>query len=166
MSDVKPWRGAGIYRNQDFILIETQSGYRAIVRDPEGAAHYLETGVDDETLGNCLIDALSKSQFVTPEERSTRPNVFDFRLVAEGYKAWVAEVLERYGYKTKQALFKKMVLCHARVIDGVLSLGPTRHDKLEAWEGLGDEEKVVLPFDSSEAEIGAALRVALDRCIP
>ncbi|MCM3774398.1 contact-dependent growth inhibition system immunity protein [Priestia aryabhattai] len=57
-------------------------------------------------------------------------------------------------------------MCHAKVVDGVLTLDPNRHDKLEAWEGLGDDAKVILPSDSSEAEIGAALRVALDRCIP
>jgi len=166
LSDIKPWRAAGIYRNRDFIFIETQSGYSAVIRDPEGAAHYLAPGSDDEALGRCLIDALSKSCFITPDKRSTRPGFFDFRMVAEGYKRWIAEVLDRYGYKTKQALFKKMILCHAKVVDGVLTLGPTRHDKLEAWEGLSDDEKVTLPFDSSEAEIGAALRVALDRCIP
>ncbi|GAB7536153.1 hypothetical protein BGC_23700 [Burkholderia sp. 3C] len=59
-----------------------------------------------------------------------------------------------------------MILCHAKVVDGVLTLDPSRHDKLAAWDGLGDNTKVVLPSDSPEAEIGVALRVALDRCIP
>ncbi|WP_175019810.1 contact-dependent growth inhibition system immunity protein [Burkholderia contaminans] len=166
MGDVKPWRGAAIYRNKDFILIETHSGYRSSIADPDGAKHYLDTNVGDETLGRCLNDALLKSRFITPQQRAENPLFFDFRLVGENYKKWVDGLLARYEYKTKQALFKKMILCHAKVADGVLTLDPNRHDKLEAWEGLGDDEKVTLPFDSSEAEIGAALRVALDRCIP
>ncbi len=107
-----------------------------------------------------------KSRFITPQQRAENPLFFDFRLVGENYKKWVDGLLVQFGYKTKQALFKKMILCHAKVVDGVLTLEPNRHDKLEAWEGLGDDETVVLPFDSSEAEIGAALRVALDRCTP
>ncbi|MCO8579475.1 contact-dependent growth inhibition system immunity protein [Burkholderia multivorans] len=166
MSDVKPKRVASVYRNKDFILIETSSGYTAFVRDPDGPMHFLDTSADDETLGRCLVDALSNSRFITPQQREEYPLFFDFRLVGEQYKKKVEALLVRYGYKTKQSLFKTMILCNARVVDGVLSLGPTRHDKLEAWEGLGDDEKIVLPFDSSDTEIGAALRVALDRCIP
>ncbi|MCA8150843.1 contact-dependent growth inhibition system immunity protein [Burkholderia contaminans] len=166
MSYVKPKHVASVYRNKDFIMIETSSGYTAFVRDPDGPVHILDTNSDDETLGRCLVNALTNSRFITPQQREEYPLFFDFRLVGEQYKKKVEALLARYGYKTKQSLFKTMILCNARVVDGVLSLGPTRHDKLEAWEGLGDDEKVVPPFDSSEVEIGAALRVAMDRCIP
>jgi hypothetical protein len=166
LSEVRPWRGAAIYRNRDFIFIETQSGYSVAISDPDGGAYFLNTDVNNEALGRCLNDALLRSRFITPQHRAENPLFFDFRLIGENYKKWVDGLLAKFGYKTKQALFKKMILCHAKVVDGILTLDPNRHDKLEAWEGLGDDEKVVLPFDSSEAEIGAALRVALDRCIP
>ena len=166
MSDVQPWSGAGIYRNQDLIFIGTQSGCSVSIADPDGGAYFLDTDADDETLGRCLNDALLKSRFITPQQRAENLLFFDFRLVGENYKKWVDGLLTRFGYKIKQALFKKIILCHAKVVDGVLTLDPNRHDKLEAWEVLGDDAKVILPFDSPEVEIGAALRVALDRCIP
>ncbi|WP_442865858.1 contact-dependent growth inhibition system immunity protein [Burkholderia sp. IMCC1007] len=66
MSDVKPWRGAAIYRNRDFIFIGTQSGYGVSIADPDGGAYFLDTDADDETLGRCLNDALLKKSFHYP----------------------------------------------------------------------------------------------------
>ncbi|WP_414439617.1 hypothetical protein [Burkholderia sp. 22PA0106] len=43
MSEVNPWQRAAIYRNSDFILIETQSGHRVSIADPDGSMHFLDT---------------------------------------------------------------------------------------------------------------------------
>lgn len=56
--------------------------------------------------------------------------------------------------------------CGIHCVNGVITLSPTRHEKLEGWgrtKGDGIED-VILSADSSPAEIGAGLRLALSRC--
>jgi hypothetical protein len=48
--------------------------------------------------------------------------------------------------------------------NGVLTLIPMHHAKLEAWEGVVEGATVLIPATSTPEEIGAALRLALSRC--
>lgn len=91
---------------------------------------------------------------------------FDLEKGKERYAAWIAMLMGKYGYKTKRALFKDMKNCGIHLVNGVITISPTRHEKLEAWgrtKGDGLED-VILSLDCSPAEIGAGLRLALSRC--
>jgi hypothetical protein len=164
--------------NSKFICVETYSGYGGgHSRDPKGKQHFLDSGAPDESLGNAVLDALAHSRsFVASAPRTDvqlHPEVefdmelYDYKLTAERYVAWVKELMERYGYKTKRALFKDMKTCFIARVGSSITFRPSRHEKLELWgRSKGDEfEDVVIPADSTPAEIGAAMRLGFSRCI-
>ena len=74
--------------------------------------------------------------------------------------------MERYGYKTKRALFKDMKKCSIESNRGQITIRPSYHEKLEAWSGKGVSESdyVIIPSGSSPSDVGAALRLAFSRC--
>lgn len=151
--------------NDDFIEIITYSGYRSCAYDPEGARHLLSPDADDESLGMALRDALAKSRRMTLEEVRV---FFDRDGLQQRYDAWVKDLMSRYGYKTRRALFKDMKSCGVELQDGVITIRPSNHEKLEGWsgDGIAEEDRVKLPADCSDAELGARLRLAFSRCIP
>lgn len=149
------------YNSGDFIFIETDSGYRSSRGDPKGSQHFLRPDATDQEQGEAVLDALSKSRFVLPEEDM---ELYDYKLGQARYQAWIADLMTRYGYKTKRALFKEMKHCLIESCNGVLTIQPMHHEKLEAWSGLDKGESVSLPADSPSPEVGAALRLAFSRC--
>lgn len=175
MNDVKRRYWAEAIDNGDFLCIETYSGYRSSRRDPKGTCHLLAQDASNEALGEALLDALARSRFVlpAPQEGSLYPpdiefdnNLYDHEQSKIRYHQWIVHLMQRYGYKTKRALFKNMKNCSVEVDSGLITIRPNYHEKLEGWSGDGISEKdyVVIPFDSPSADIGAALRLAFDRC--
>jgi hypothetical protein len=176
MREVQPRQWAGAKLNQDFFCIETYSGYGGGTdRDPKGSQSLLPSDASNESVGAALLEALSRSRFVLPEPRKDvwiHPaatfdlELSDYELSAERYKTWIADLMHRYGYKTKRVLFKDMNSCTIECDDGFITIQPSHHDKLEGWgreKGDGIED-VVIPADSSPEAIGAALRLAFSRC--
>ncbi|WP_249819435.1 contact-dependent growth inhibition system immunity protein, partial [Escherichia coli] len=55
---------------------------------------------------------------------------------------------------------------HIHLVNDVITIRPSFHEKLEAWSGnrINESDYVVLPADSSPTEIGSGLRLALSRC--
>ncbi|EPB0880350.1 contact-dependent growth inhibition system immunity protein [Yersinia enterocolitica] len=154
---------ASCFCNNKFLNINTDSGLGLMRRDPLFPPHLLPPDADDKSIGEAVFIALSNSRTLSLEEST---DFFDLEKVKEQYVAWIAMLMERYGYKTKRALFKDMKNCSIHCINGVITIVPTRHEKLEAWSGKGIKESddVVISVNSSPAEIGAALRLALSRC--
>ncbi|EHT1891010.1 CDI system immunity protein CdiI-o11, partial [Escherichia coli] len=91
---------------------------------------------------------------------------FDLEKSKEQYAAWIATLMEKYGYRTKRALFKNMKKVGIHLVNDVITIRPSFHEKLEAWSGnrINESDYVVLPADSSPTEIGSGLRLALSRC--
>ncbi|GFM38029.1 contact-dependent growth inhibition system immunity protein [Desulfovibrio psychrotolerans] len=171
MSEVTRGYWAAVVCNADFICVDTFSGYRGgDRRDPKGKQHLLSPEANDLELGEAVVDALAHSRWILPSRRegSTYPEGVEFDMSLYDYKAnyplWVNALMERYGYKNKRALFKNMKNVSIESKNGILTLIPTHHAKLEAWEGVVEEARVVIPATSSPEEIGAALRLALSRC--
>jgi hypothetical protein len=173
MSEVTRGYWAGVKCNSDFICVETWSGYRGGTdRDPKGKQNLLPPDASAVALGEAVQDALAHSRWVLPARRegSTYPEGVDFDMSVSDYKvnypAWIKALMERYGYKTKRALFTGMKRVSIENKNGVLTFTPWHHAKLEGWVGLGDggDAKVVIPATSAAEEIGAALRLALSRC--
>ncbi|CNF05597.1 Protein of uncharacterised function (DUF1436) [Yersinia rohdei] len=147
------------YCNNKFLLIETLSGLGMVGSDSLFPPHFLPPDADDHSIGEAVLTALSNSRTLSLEEYS---NFFNLEKSQERYTDWVAMLMEHYGCKTKRTLFKGMKNCSIHCINGEITISPSRHVKLEAWDGIGGD--VTLSANSSSAEIGAALRLALSRC--
>jgi len=161
--------------NKNFICLKTFSGYRSSQADPKGVEHFFSPDAADKELGLAVLDTLAHSRFVLPEPRKDvwiHPEatfdmeLYDYDLTNQRYKKWVDGTLERYGYKTKRALFKDMKKCSIESKDGQITIRPSYHEKLEAWSGKGISESdyVTISSGSSSSDIGAALRLAFSRC--
>ena len=155
---------ASCYYTNEFLCIDTYSGLGRVGRDPVFPSRLLPPDAEDELVGEQILQALSDSRTLNVLEE--RVAFFDLEKGKEQYAAWRSMLIEKYGYKTKKALFKDMKNCGIHCANGVITISPTRHEKLEGWgreKGDGIED-VILPVDSSPTEIGAGLRLALSRC--
>jgi hypothetical protein len=175
MNEITKVAWANAKFNGDFILVETFSGYTSSMRDPKGKQRFLAPDANDEELGLAVLDALASSRFVLPGPRTDvwiHPDagfdmeLYDYRQTAARYAAWTKDLMARYGYKTKRALFKNMKSCSIERKGGTITISPSHHEKLEAWSREKDDgiEDAVIAADAKPAEIGAALRLAFSRC--
>lgn len=74
--------------------------------------------------------------------------------------------MEQFFYKTKRALFKNMRHCLVEELGGIITIKPSHHVKLEAWNEyrITEQDYVLISLESSPVETGVALRLALSRC--
>ncbi|CNE32448.1 CdiI family contact-dependent growth inhibition immunity protein [Yersinia mollaretii] len=154
---------ASVYSTNEFLSIETDSGLGRVRGDPLFPPHLLRPDTDDKIIGNIILKALLDSRTLSLEEYG---DFFNLEKSKEQYAAWIAMLMEKYGYKTKRALFKDMKNCSIHCINDLIIISPTHHEKLESWSGKGinESDNVVISVNESPAEIGAALRLALSRC--
>ncbi len=175
MNDVvrAAWADAGI--NKEFLYVKTYSGYRSSRADPLGIEHHFSPDISDQKLGEAVLDALAHSRFVLSEPRKDvwihpeatfDKELYDLKLTGQRYEQWVGSNLERYGYKTKRALFKDMKKCSIEAKEGCITIRPSHHEKPELWSGKGISESdyVTVSIDCSHSDIGSALRLAFSRC--
>ncbi|GBR18834.1 hypothetical protein AA105894_2160 [Asaia spathodeae NBRC 105894] len=176
MSIVERRYWANIKMNEKFINLKTHSGYRIFQYDYSGENIYLSPEVNNIDFGLEILSALGASRFVLPAPRNdvvVHPDVeydaplHNYILTEERYRKWVTETMEKFGYKTKRAMFKNMKNCDVVKSSENMKIKPWFHNKLEAWslDGISEEDNVVIPADSSAEEIGVAARLALSRCI-
>jgi hypothetical protein len=147
--------------NEKFICLLPQSGYRLAIAEPAAREYVLAPDARDDVLGEAIRSALAESRFLSLDEANVLRSMADSR-----YEEWVRSLMDRYGYRTKQALFKNMQSCSIVISGDELVLSPSHHDKLDSWSRAKDDgiEDVTIPSDSSTTEIGAALRLAFGRC--
>jgi hypothetical protein len=158
----KQGQNAAVHCNHRFISISTRSGAGILGIDLQGAHHLLSPDASDEALGHALLDALSKSRRISSQEDPA----FSGQGLEESNKIWRQQLMDQYQYKNRQQLFKNMVRCGIRLADGFITMKPLRHEGLEGWGGMDPALNIVLSGEASPATVGAALRLALDRCIP
>ncbi len=151
---------ADIHRTERFTCIEPLSGYRIIQREDEGYVIYLERDASDEAMGRALLEALARSRYIFPPD----PQFSEAERYMRCYRNWQKDFMQRYGYKTKRDAYKNMDWCRAKRSEGKIAVQPHKRDKPEYFHDLPSEKTVViLATDDAEA-VGAALRLALDRC--
>jgi hypothetical protein len=147
--------------NEKFISIRPCSGYTMSVIDFTQPEFLFDISVSDEDLGKAVVESLKNSRFLELEKAYELEDI-----CKEHYPKWVAQLMERYGYKTKRALFRGMNSCSIELEDKTITIRPSHHDQLEGWSGnaITERNKVHIPFDAPHSEIGAALRLAFSRC--
>jgi hypothetical protein len=153
---------ADIHRTERFISVEPLSGYRQALPEDEGYVIYLPPDASDEALGQALLEVLAKSRFIWPPDE---PEFFKAERYMQGYRNRQKDFMRRYGYKTKRDAYRNMNWCRAKRSEGTISVQPhKRDDKPEHWIWLPPDQTVVIPVTENAAAIGAAMRLALDRC--
>ncbi|WP_341485556.1 contact-dependent growth inhibition system immunity protein [Thioclava sp. GXIMD4215] len=171
-------RWARIMQNQDFYFIKTCSGLRSgMFHDPKGREHILEVATDDAALGAALRDSLSASRVVAQSPAPDGMTWPTFVEIAPEFKSssraayyhdWVARIMAHGRYKTKRKMFAEMRLCSVELdMDKAeIDIAPKNHVKLEAWDlgKLTEADNVRISAQVSDAELGAAMRLALRRC--
>lgn len=152
-----------VYRNKKFISVKTMSGYGLRLGDFRAGEKRFPPDVGNDKLGEAVIEALAKSRQVSPEED---PELWDNKKHAARYVAWIQDIMETFGFRTKSLMFKGMVLCSVECSDNNIVMKPTKRVRGDGFEGTLRREKdyVIIPKDSSDEDIGANLCVALSRC--
>jgi CDI immunity protein len=154
-------KSAVIYKSQKFIFIEALSGASALMyREDNGHRVYLEADASDTALGEALLAALDRSRLVDLADKE----FYDPRRASRVYANWQREFADRHGHKSKRAAFENVDRCDARISDGQILIRPNRRDKPGSWGSLPPEKTVVIPATRDAATVGAALKLALDRC--
>jgi hypothetical protein len=177
MNEVIKGAWAQALSKDKFICVETYSGYGTGNRaDPKGKQNLLAPDASDQVLGAAVLDALAHSRCLVlgaprsdvqlPPEVEFDPELYDYQLSNERYGVWVRTLMESYGYKSRQSLFKGMKNCFIKRVGSAITFVPSKHQKLESWGRTKDDgiEDVVVSAESTPAEIGAALRLAFCRC--
>ncbi|MGD9584545.1 MAG: contact-dependent growth inhibition system immunity protein [Lysobacterales bacterium] len=161
---VKRRRWADATANEKILSVSTLSGYRGTVGDPKGAQYDFLLDVPDEALGQAVLDCLARSRFLdTPELRA---ELYPVEAVLSDARAWTERLMAFGAYKTKSALFRRMMKVSIEEEDGKLTFSPWHHVRSDSWdEGqLTAADNVLASMEDPPAALGAALRVALGRC--
>ena len=156
-------KNAVVFRNNRLVSISAQSGLGMLGFDLQGAHFLLPPNAADEVLGNALLGALSNSRRISPQEDPS----FSNQGIMAANKIWQQSLMDQFEYKTRKQLYENMISCDVRLFDNFITMTPLRHEGLEGWGGMKDPTlNVVISGEAPPSEIGAALRLTLDRCIP
>lgn len=174
MENSRP-RWATVKCNDQFICVETLSGYRfGTVVDFRAPQLLLAADASNDLLGAAVTKALSASRIVLgepgPESRLRTDiefdrDLYDYKLTADRYATWKKNLMTKYGYKTQKALFKGMKSCTITMAGSEMTIKPFNHDRLEGWSSPTDMNMDGLVFSADdEPTVGLKLRLALSRC--
>lgn len=153
-----------VFWNKKIIAVETMSGDGLLLSDFRAGEKRFCPDVENQMLGEAVVEALAKSRHVSREED---PELWDNEKLDARYRAWIEDIMETYAFRTKTAMFKGMVLCHVEYLGNDIVMKPRKRTRGDGFEATLRREKdyVIIPKDSSHEDIGANLRIALDRCI-
>jgi hypothetical protein len=91
--------------------------------------------------------------------------LFEKELIEHRNFEWINYILEKYNYKNKTVLFKRMQHCSVIASeDKNIKISSTKHDKLEGWGSTVKDYKLPIPADSPPEIIGAAVKYSIARC--
>lgn len=148
---------ATIHKTEKFICVEPLSGVNGLrYREDEHCRVYLEPDATNEDLGHALLDALNKSRFIDSKEFLNRDRA------QRVYQDWQNDFVTRY--RSLREAYTNMDWCGARMSETRISIEPHERDEPGSWRSLSRGKRVVIPVTRDAAVVGAALRLALDRC--
>lgn len=155
-----PTKWAAVYTTVKFIYVEARSGYSRNLADAAAYENHLAPDSTDLAVARAVLDALKKSRQIDPDRNR---KFFEGVTISENYKAWIADLMGRYGFKSKAQLFGGMNYVWIAQKNGKMTFLPHRRDKPEYWYDL-DDQAVVIALTTDANAISDALKLALSRC--
>lgn len=156
---------SAIYFNKQHIWVITESGDMVYMPDFNGERFRLDSQCSDEELGTCVLSALKKSRKVEFEHSHL---LTDGVSLTERCDAWDVEQVKILGYKSVRRMYQNMMHITVQIKNRQVYFIPTRHVKLQGWEGFSDKsvghEPVVISMFQPPAMIGSAAFQAFERC--
>jgi CDI immunity protein len=155
-------REAVVYANEKFFCIATLSGKGLYGIDPAGELSFLERSAESAEIGKAVRSALTASRMLEGDELRS---FFNRDSVKLRYENWVADLIARFGYKNRRALFRDMKKCNVSCSEEGLKIQPSVHDRLESWTGTGLEGKdeIHLSEGASFEELGQGVLLGMQR---
>jgi hypothetical protein len=153
---------ASVKKTKDFLAINTSSGLGMISRDYLFPTHLLSPDVDNEIIGQIVLQALSNSRTLSCAE--DRADLFDPEKSKERHENWIKMLMKNYNIKTKKALFTGMKSSTIHLINDTINISISKRMRLQAWGGIGKDD-IAVSLSSTPEEIGKALKSALSQCI-
>lgn len=157
----KKW--VAVYRNKEFICIQTLMVYRSYAPDPQIQPFLLSSSTSNSELGGKLLIALGKSRML---EENESDDALSYISMLPRYESWIKLLMDRYEYKSRSVLLKNLDLCYVSQYGGEIKFYPNSHDKLEEYSGLeeGDELNVVIAEESEPKTVGSTLERCFEFC--
>jgi hypothetical protein len=152
-----------VFMNNDFLNVQTRSGYRSYVFDSDGENIFLPPDFNAVTLGESVLKALSKSRIIDPKDFGV---FFDRDRLQNQYNEWINYCKKTYGYKTKKAMFRDIKNLDIELYNRKIIMRPWHQEKPEIFGPTKNKEldNVIISTDSTPEEIGRAVHLALSRC--
>jgi len=158
----KNLRMTAAFFNNDFYWLITQAIGMIAVGDSDVEPEYLASNVDDAKLGELLRQCLLSSRKI---EMAEFQELFQSGAFNELDDVREKAAMQKYGYKTKRALYKNMDRCSVDLVDGKIKIQPMHHKSLDSYTVTKNgPEPLFLDASISDAELGAALREGFKRC--
>jgi hypothetical protein len=152
---------ADVHQADRFISVEPLSGYRNFYPESESHVAYLEPEANDERLALALWGALRESRFISPIDE---PAFFKADRYVKSHRDWQKDFMRRYRYKTKREAYENLKWCRVERSEGRIRIRPHDRDKPGYFRHLPEDQDVGVSAITGAAALGAALRLALDRC--
>lgn len=154
---------ASVSCNESFYEVTTMSRGMLRYGDPDAPRHYLPPDTDDATLGKTLRIALAASKTVSLPEFQ---KIFHSGIVQKVAAERDAAAMQRYGYKSRRAMYKKKDNCSVSAYDGIIEISPSHHHGIDGYSA--DKRTgpfpLSVPDTATDAELGAAIREGFRRC--
>jgi len=159
MNAHRKWAAA--YKTGSLIVLQACSGNYRVAIDLQVEPLILPAGaVTCEELGHATRRALDASRQMHSAELDA---FLDPQKLQDRYELWVAALVKLGSFPDRLALFADMRHCPI-VDDGFeVAIQPTVHERPEAWSRLDVEFQIRTPNNASDAELGFAVRSALEQ---
>lgn len=154
---------AAIVSTERFVEVSAWAGLRAYRRDTAAFQACFAPSVSDEDLGHAVAAALAASRLMSLEEANATMNR---DALSKESDEWIGDKLARYGYKNRSQLYKGMKNVDVqRMVNGIRFMSWRKY-RMDGWVPIdGPEGVILLPLDTTDDQLGAAARAALERSL-
>jgi CDI immunity protein len=148
------WKGVDL-------IVSALSGHRALRIDYDVPPAFVSIESSDEILGRAVLDTLAQSRVVPIQEVD---EFFNRAVTGPMYEKRVKDLMAHFGSRNKSQLFKGMRLCHVNMDSTKIRISPNERKRADHWQGLGVDQDIQILVSATVSEVGAAVRLGLDRC--
>ncbi len=112
---VPPTRWATVYVTKTFAYVGVRSGHVMHYADPDRYKAYFDPDVPDLVLARAVLEALNRSRFLN---HAWNRKFFQDPAIKANYQAWVDDLMEWSGFKTKEAAVRQYGLRPGHTTEG------------------------------------------------